>query len=77
MRKEIKKLIENDVSWLVRLQERIEGLAEEEHEKFDNLNDGLQAMEKFQKMDENAVNLDEAAEYIRVVVEFLEAVLED
>lgn len=77
MRKEIKKLIEEDIEWLVQLKERVEGLAEEEREKFENLNEGMQAMEKFQKLSENADNLEEASSSLDDVIEYLESVLED
>lgn len=77
MRKEIKKLIEEDIEWLVQLKERVEGLAEEEREKFENLNEGMQAMEKFQKLSENADNLDEDSGSIDDVIDYLGAVLED
>lgn len=77
MRKEIKKLIEEDIEWLVQLRERVEGLAEEEREKFENLNEGMQAMEKFQKLSENADNLEEASGSIDDVIDYLGSVLED
>ena len=64
----IKKFIED----LNTISKGIEGLSEHEQEKFDNLNEGMQAMEKFQKLQENADTLATAQELIEEAIGALE-----
>ena len=54
MNKEQKKKIEVLKMLLHKISEKLENIADEEQEKYDNLNEGMQAMEKFQKLQENA-----------------------
>ena len=53
-RQELRKAID----YLQRAHEIIDSLKESEREKFDNLNEGLQAAEAGQKLEQNADSLD-------------------
>lgn len=72
MNKEQKNKIEQLKSQLLDISEQIEKLSDEEQEKFDNLNEGMQAMERFQKLQENADCLSTAQEQIEDVINTLE-----
>lgn len=54
MNKEQREKLQNIKDRLQNISEELEALGDEEQEKFDNLNEGMQAMEKFQKLEENA-----------------------
>lgn len=54
MNKEQKEKLQNIKDILKDISEELEALGDEEQEKFDNLNEGMQAMAKFQKLEENA-----------------------
>lgn len=49
MNKEQRTKIENIKERLQQLAQEVEALADEEQEKYDNLNEGMQAMERFKK----------------------------
>lgn len=72
MNKEQKKQIEDIKKCLEDVSERLEKIADEEQEKYDNLNEGMQAMERFQKLEENATCLYVAQEQVEEVVNTLE-----
>lgn len=57
---------------LQELINNIEAMADAEQEKFDNLNEGMQAMERFQKLTENADTLYTAQEQLQEAFETLE-----
>lgn len=59
-----KKLIEEANEKLETAKGIIEIVAEEEQEKFDNLNEGMQAMERNQKLEDNADTLQSAVEQV-------------
>lgn len=72
MNKEQKKKIEELKMRLQDISEELEKLADDEQEKFDNLNEGMQAMERFQKLQENADCLSTAQEQVEDVINTLE-----
>lgn len=61
-RKQLKQAIselENAKQLIAAAMEIVESIKDEEQEKFDNLNEGMQAMEANQKLEENASALDD------------------
>ena len=72
MNKEQKKKIEELKMRLQDISEELEKLADDEQEKFDNLNEGMQAMERFQKLQENSDCLSTAQEQVEDVINTLE-----
>lgn len=72
MNKEQKNKIEQLKNQLLDISEELEKLADAEQEKYDNLNEGMQSMEKFQKLQENADCLSTAQEQVEDVINTLE-----
>ena len=57
---------------LRQLSLEVEAIADEEQAKYDDLNEGMQAMERFQKLQENADTLYTAQESIEEALSTLE-----
>ena len=56
-----------------RIQEiidELEGIGNEEQEKYDNALENLQGSERYEKIQENAENIEEGIECLRVIVDF-------
>lgn len=72
MNKDQRTKIENIKERLQQLAQEVEALADEEQGKYDNLNEGIQAMERFQKLEENADTLYTAQESIEEAINTIE-----
>lgn len=77
MNKNTKKELQEIIDKLGAIGEQLDKISENEQEKFDNLNEGMQAMEKFKKLEENADNLSEASSLLEDVVEYIEGCLDE
>lgn len=75
MNKVRRKTIEEIISIMENLKERIDNVSEEEQEAFDNLPEGLQASEKGEKMEENVGILEEASSSLDDIVSNLQELL--
>lgn len=53
-----------------KMMDQLECFRDEEQEKYDNAPEGIQATERFERIQGNADNLDEALEYLREIVDF-------
>ena len=72
MNKEQREKLQNIKDILQNISEELEALGDEEQEKFDNLNEGMQAMAKFQKLEENAEGFYTAQESIEECINTLD-----
>lgn len=72
MNKHQKEKVEKIKEKLQELSQELEELGDEEQEKYDNLNEGMQAMYKFQKLEENANCFYTAQESIEETINTLE-----
>lgn len=76
MNKQRRKELDEIHTLLLEAAERLEAVAEEEQEAFDNLPEGLQQSERGQEMEETAANLQEWADSLSDLVGDLWEVLE-
>lgn len=76
MNKQRRKELDHIHEILLEMSERLQWVADEEQEAFDNLPEGLQQSERGQTMEETATNLQEWAETLSDIVGDLWEVLE-
>ena len=72
MNKERRQEIEAVTNELVRLMYRVQDLQEEEEEYRDNIPENLQGSERYEKADDAASALEEAADYIQDAIDSLD-----
>lgn len=69
MNKDQRKRLQEAVDLMEQAKDIISEVAGEEQEKFDNLNEGMQAMERNQKLEENAGFLTDSEDDLENVIQ--------
>lgn len=77
MNKQDRKHLCEAIDLLEKAREIVSEIAKKEDESFNNLNDGLQATERGQRLESNASNLDEADSQIEESINLIQESLED
>ena len=72
-----RKILDEVFSQLEEIISKVEPIAQEEQEKYDNLSDNLQQSEKGQKFEENANGLDEAVTNLQDALAAIESAKEE
>jgi biopolymer transport protein ExbB/TolQ len=77
MNRNQRKRLEKAITALENAKEAIFEIKEEEQEKFDNLNEGLQATEANQKIEQNTYDLESAGDDLESIIQELNELLEN
>lgn len=76
MNKERRKELEKALGLLNQAKEIVESCQQQEQEGYENLNEGLQASERGQKLETNADNLQCAVDEFDTVIEYINEAME-
>lgn len=75
MNKQLRKDLEQAISLIEKAKEIIENVSNEQREKFDNLNEGMQSMERNQLIELEADSLDDVSSELESQIESINNVI--